>query len=84
MELIRALKEKGAKDIYAGITHGILSGNAVEKIAQSPLKKLLITNTVPLPEEKRISKIRVLSVAGLFAEAIERIHCGKSVSCLFT
>ena len=84
MELIRALKEKGAKDIYAGITHGILSENAVEKIAKSPLKKLIITNTIPLPEEKKISKIKVLSVAGLFAEAIDRIHCGKPVSGLFT
>lgn len=84
MELIRVLKENEAKDIYAGITHGILSGNAAEKIAESPLKKLIITNTVPLPEEKKISKIKVLSVAGLFAEAIDRIHCGKPVSCLFT
>ena len=84
MELIRVLKENEARDIYAGITHGILSGNATEKIAKSPLKKLIITNTVPLPKEKKISKIKVLSVAGLFAEAIERIHCGKPVSCLFT
>lgn len=83
MELIRALKENGANEIYAGITHGILSGNAVQKIAESPLKELVITNTVPLPPCKKIEKIRVLSVAELFAEAIKRIHHGESVSSLF-
>lgn len=84
MELIRVLKENGAKDIYAGITHGILSGDAIPKIANSPLEKLIITNTVPLPKEKKIDKIEVLSVAGIFAEAISRIHCGESMSCLFS
>jgi ribose-phosphate pyrophosphokinase len=84
MELIRVLKENGAKDIYAGITHGVLSGEAITRITESPLKKLIITNTVPLPEQKRIEKIEVLSVAELFAEAIQRIHYGESVSCLFT
>ncbi len=84
MELIRVLRENGAKDIYAGITHGVLSGKAVQNISASPLKKLIITNTVPLPEEKKIDKIKVLSVADIFAEAIKRIHCGDSMSCLFT
>ncbi len=83
MELIRVLKENGANEIYAGITHGILSGNAVQRIADSPLKELVITNTVPLPPCKKIEKIKVLSVAELFAEAIKRIHHGESVSSLF-
>jgi len=84
MELIRVLKENGVKDIYAGITHGILAKDAVDKIEKSPLKELVITNTVPLPENKKIDKIKVLSVAKLFAEAISRIHNGKSISCLFS
>ncbi len=84
IELIRALKEKGAKEIYAGITHGILSGPAVERIKESPVKELVLTNTVPVPTEKRIDKIKVLSVAELFAEAIKRIHHSESVSSIFT
>lgn len=83
MELVRALKEKGANEIYAGITHGILSGDAIERIKGSPVKELVVTNTVPVPPEKRIDKITVLSVAELFAEAIKRIHYSESVSSLF-
>lgn len=83
MELVRALKEKGASEIYAGITHGVLSGRAVERIEESPVEELVITNTVPLPAEKRTGKIRVLSVAELFAEAIKRIHHSESVSSIF-
>jgi len=83
MELIRALKEKGAKEIYAGITHGILAGQAVERIKESPVKELVLTNTVPVPKEKRIDKIKVLSVAELFAEVIKRIHHSESISTIF-
>ena len=83
IELIRALKEKGADEIYAGITHGILSGRAVELIEECPLEELVITNTVPLAKEKKIDKIKVLSVAELFAEAIKRIHHSESVSSIF-
>jgi ribose-phosphate pyrophosphokinase len=84
MELVRALKENGANDIYAGITHGIFSSDAISNIAKSELKELAVTNTVPLSPDKRIDKIKVLSVAELFAEAIRRIHEGEPVSCLFT
>ncbi len=83
MELIKALEREGAVEIYAGITHGVLSKGAVPKIAKSSLKELVITNTVPLPKEKQISKIKVLSVAKLFARAIENIHLGKPISTLF-
>ncbi len=83
MEVVRAMKEKGANKIYAGITHGILSGKAVERIRDSQLEKLVVTNTVPVPEEKRIDKIKILSVAELFAEAIKRIHYSESVSSIF-
>jgi len=78
-----ALVERGATDIYACCTHGVLSGSGVERIKDSPIKELIITNTIPLPPEKRIDKIKILSVAPLFAEAIDRIYEDISVSPLF-
>src|SRR5690606_12324380 len=78
-----ALIEKGAKEIYACCTHGVLSGPAIERIASSPIEKLVITDTIPLTPEKQIDKIEVLSVAPLFAEAIDRIYEGLPVSVLF-
>ncbi len=83
MELVRALKEKGANEIYAGITHGILAGSAVELIEDAPVEELVVTNTVPVSSEKTKGKIKVLSVAELFSEAIKRIHHSESVSSLF-
>ena len=83
MELVRALQEKGAKSIYAGITHGLLSGPAVELIEEAPVEELVVTNTVPVPPEKTRGKIIALSVAELFSEAIKRIHHSESVSSLF-
>jgi len=79
-----ALVDKGAKEVYACCTHGVLSGPAIERIVESPIKELVITNTIPLPKYKAIDKIRVLSVATLFAEAIERIYEDLPVSSLFT
>ncbi len=84
IEAVEALKKAGAKSIYAAITHGILSGPAIQRIDQCKgLEKLLITDSIPLPAEKKHPKIQVLSVAGLLAEAIKRIHNEESVSCLF-
>jgi ribose-phosphate pyrophosphokinase len=84
IEAVEALKKARARTIYAAITHGILSGPAIERIdACKGLEKLLITDTVPLAEDKKHPKIQVLSVAGLLAEAIKRIHNEESVSCLF-
>ncbi|MDD3839005.1 MAG: ribose-phosphate pyrophosphokinase [Clostridia bacterium] len=80
---IEALLERGAKDVYACCTHGVLSGPALERIKKSAIKKLVITDTVPLPKEKQIDKIQVLSVAQVFAEAIDRIYGDLSVSTLF-
>jgi len=77
------LKENGARNIYASITHGVLSGNAIENIANSSLEKLIITDTIPLTKEKELKKIEVLSVASLLGEAIRCIHLAKSVSSLF-
>ena len=74
METVRVLKKFGAKSIYAGCTHGVLSGPAIERIANSDIEELVITNTIPLVEEKKIDKITELSIAPLFAETIRRIN----------
>lgn len=78
-----ALIERGAKEVYACCTHPVLSGPAVERLQNSAIKELIITNTIPLSEEKKIDKITQLSVAPLLAEAIIRIHELQSVSVLF-
>ncbi len=84
IEAVEALKKAKAKTIYAAITHGILSGPAIERIDQCKgLEKLLISDSVPLSADKQHEKIQVLSVANLLAEAIKRIHNEESVSCLF-
>ncbi|MGL4523848.1 MAG: ribose-phosphate diphosphokinase [Bacilli bacterium] len=78
-----ALIESGAKDVYACCTHPVLSGPAIERIDQSKIKELVITNSIQLPEEKRIAKIKELSVAPLLSEAIVRVYEDLSVSTLF-
>lgn len=78
-----ALIEKGAKEVYACVTHPVLSGPAIERIDQSRFKEFVVTNTIPLAEEKKIDKITQLSVASLFGDAIQRIHNNESVSVLF-
>lgn len=77
IETAKILERFQAKNIYAGCTHGVLSGPAIERIKNSPIKELVITNTIPLTEEKQIDKIKVLSIAPLFAESILRIHENK-------
>ncbi|MDD2233293.1 MAG: ribose-phosphate pyrophosphokinase [Desulfitobacteriaceae bacterium] len=79
----RALKERGAKEIYTCCTHPVLSGAAIERLENSVIKELIVTNTIPVPPEKRIPKLKVLSVAPLLGEAIARIHEDLSVSKLF-
>jgi len=79
----RALMERGATEVYAACTHAVLSGPAIERIEDSPIKEVIITNTIPLPEHKKIDKIRVLTVAKVFAEAIHRIYEDLPVSTLF-
>jgi len=83
VEAARALRNNGAKKIYAAITHGVLSANAVEKIGDSDIDSLVVTDSIPLPENKKHPKIKVVSVDELFAEAIKRIHFEKSISVLF-
>ena len=73
----------GATEVYATATHALLSGPAVQRIQGSPLKELVVTDTIPLTPEKRLAQIRVLSIASLIGEAINRIHTGNSVGELF-
>jgi len=77
------LMENGASEVYVGATHPIFSGNAIDRIKESPIKGVVITDTVPVPEEKRIGKITVLPIAPLVAEAIRRIHTGMSIGAMF-
>ena len=77
------LKKFGAKDIYACCTHPVLSGPAIERIANSAIKEVIVLDTIPLTEEKQIDKIKVLSTDEIFASAIQKIFSGDSVSVLF-
>ncbi len=78
------LTENGATGISAGIVHGVLSGQAMDRIEKSTLNRLVITNTIPLNQEYISPKIVQLSVASLFSQAISHIHSGQSVSLLFS
>jgi ribose-phosphate pyrophosphokinase len=80
MEAIRILKDKGARRILAGCTHGIFSGQALQRIDDSPVEVFATTNTIPLPTGKPREKIEVLSVARLLSDSIKAIHRGESVS----
>jgi len=78
------LMEKGALSVSAACTHAVLSGPALERINGSPLKEVIVTNTIPLDSKKeKCSKLKVLSIAKLFAESIKRIHEESSISSLF-
>lgn len=79
----RMLKERGATEIYAAATHGIFAGEALELLADSPITRVLVTNTIPLPAGPR-DHLDVITVAPLLAEAIMRIHKDLSISALFT
>ena len=83
VEAANILADHGAKEIYAGATHGILVGEAIEKIRKSPIKEVVVTNTVPIESEKMIEKIKTVSIAPLFAEAIKRINEGRPLGDLF-
>ncbi len=81
---VDALLKKGAREVVAAVTHPVLSGSAIERLKNSPLKELIVTDTIPLKEEaKALGKIKVLSVAELLGEAIKRIYYETSVSSLF-
>lgn len=84
VEAANFLLEKGAARVIGAATHAVLGGSAVDRIKASPLSELIVTDTVPVPAEKRFDKLTILSVDRLFAAAIQRIHDGNSVSALFT
>jgi ribose-phosphate pyrophosphokinase len=84
VQAAEAIMEDGAKAVYACCTHPVLSGNAAERIKNSPLKELVVTNTIPLSAAaKEVEKIKVLDVSPILGEAIRRIHSDESVSSLF-
>ena len=81
--VIEALDERGAKEVYVAATHPLLSGPAVERLQNSKVKEVVVTNTLNVPDEKRFEKLKVLSVAKLLARAIRYTHSNESVSQLF-
>jgi ribose-phosphate pyrophosphokinase len=80
---VHALKDRGAKNVYAMATHALLSGPAVERLSSAPLEEFVVTNTIHIPEERRFPALKILSVAGLLANAVNYIHSNESVSQLF-
>jgi len=83
VEAVAALKKNGAGDIYGAITHPVLCGPAIKRIEASGIKELVVTDTIPMSEEKKIDRITQLSVAPLLGEAIKRIHDEETISALF-
>jgi ribose-phosphate pyrophosphokinase len=83
VQAVNALLEHGASEVYACCTHPVLSGPAVERIATSPVKEVVVTDTIPVPPQKKLDKITVLSMASIIGEAIRRIHTGLSVGAMF-
>jgi len=79
----KLVKEKGAKSVIVGATHGVLAGDAVKYLQDAPIDEVLVTDTIPLSENKKFKKIKILSVAPMLGEAIRRIHTNESVSSLF-
>jgi ribose-phosphate pyrophosphokinase len=80
----KLVKREGAKEVYALVTHGVLSGDAIARINASAIDKMIVTNSVPQEEHKKLCpKLEVLEVGGIFAEAIRRVYHGESISVLF-
>ena len=82
-EVVKLLLKNGCKGAMATAVHGVFSGPAIERLRESPLEEIVITDTLPQPPEKRLDKIHTLTVAPLLGEAINRIHTGQSVGALF-
>jgi len=83
IQAVQFLKDSGANDIYACVTHSVFSDPAVERLEKSPLKEIVVTNSIALPPRKQIDKVTILSVAPLLGEVIRRVHLGISVGELF-
>lgn len=82
-QAVRVVHDHGARDVYCCATHGVLSGPAIERLKAAPIKEIVITDSIPLNEQKQMENLTVLSIAELFAGAISRIHDGRSVTELF-
>ena len=83
VRVVSALEGQGVKEVYACCTHPIFSGTAIQRISSCPVKEVVVTDTVPVKDEKKSDKITVLPIAPLLGEAIHRIHTGKSIGALF-
>lgn len=83
MQAVDIVVERGAREIYASCVHPVFSGPAIERLRNSPIRELVTTDTIPLPPEKRLPNIKVISVAGMLANTIWRIHTGTSVGAMF-
>ena len=83
LQATELLYRKGVRDVYAACTHAVLSGPATERLALSPIRQLVVTDTVPVPLSKCWERLMVVSIAPLLAESIRRIHAGESISALF-
>jgi len=81
--VVSALEERGATEIYACCAHPVFSGPAIKRIASCPVKEVVVTDTVPVKDERRLDKITVLPIAPLLGEAIHRIHSGQSIGAMF-
>ena len=79
----KAALDKGASSVTVVATHGVLSGPAIERLNTASIKRIIVTDTISIPPEKRIDKMKVVSVANIFGEAVNRVHNGESVSALF-
>jgi len=80
----KLVRERGAKKVYVGATHGVLAGPALERLSKAPIDEIIVTDTIPLTSEaEKLGKIKVLTVASMLGEAIKRIHRNQSVSSLF-
>ncbi|MBX5458492.1 MAG: ribose-phosphate pyrophosphokinase [Thermogemmatispora sp.] len=82
-QAVRVVREHGAREVYCCASHGVFSGPAIERLREAEIKEIVVTDTIPLPEEKRLPNMKILSVAELFAGAISRIHENRSVTELF-
>ena len=83
VNVVSILMERGAKDVYACVTHPVFSGPAIQRIASSPVKEVIVTDTIPVTDDKKLDKITVLPIAPLLGEAIQRIHSGQSIGAMF-
>jgi ribose-phosphate pyrophosphokinase len=81
--VVDALLKRGATKVYACCTHPVFSGPAIQRIAASPVKEVVVTDTIPVNDDKKLNKITVLSIASLIGEAIHRIHTGLSIGAMF-